>query len=380
MSAPLAGMRIGLLTASASRLGGGVFEAVLAQAALIRNLGGEPLVFALDDPASAADAPRFAPTPVAHFPVRGPGQPGFAPGLVKALLAADLACLHLHGIWLYPSFAGWRWARRTGRRYVVSPHGMLDPWIVGRGQWKKALARAGYERASWSAAAVLHALTASEQADLRRETGRNDAVLIPNPAPPAMAPDAVALREPVAVYIGRIHPKKNLLALIEAWRMATLPAGARLKIAGWGDAGDVAALEAAMLAAGASVEFCGPLYGEEKQRLLDEARFGILPSHSEGLPMAVLECWAAATPVLMSQACNLPIGFTAGAALDCGTTAESIRAALETALAMPQDRWDTMRKAALALAGGPFAAPTIAAAWAAAYRGPAQPQGGQDDP
>lgn len=49
MSGALAGIGIGLLTASASRLGGGVFEAVVAQADLIRGLGGEALVFALED-------------------------------------------------------------------------------------------------------------------------------------------------------------------------------------------------------------------------------------------------------------------------------------------------------------------------------------------
>ena len=36
---------------------------------------------------------------------------------------------------------------------------------------------------------------------------------------------------------------------------------------------------------------------------------GILPSFSEGLPMAVLEAWAYGLPVLMTDHCNLPEGF-----------------------------------------------------------------------
>ena len=55
----ITGQRIGLLTASASRLGGGVSEAVIAQAQLLAELGAEPHVFALEDHFSEADRPRF---------------------------------------------------------------------------------------------------------------------------------------------------------------------------------------------------------------------------------------------------------------------------------------------------------------------------------
>ena len=94
----LAGLRIGLLTASASRDGGGVFEAVVRQAALIRAEGGEAPVFALADPHSEVDRGRFEGSAVQHFPVRGPRQIGWAPGLVPALIAAELDLLHLHGV------------------------------------------------------------------------------------------------------------------------------------------------------------------------------------------------------------------------------------------------------------------------------------------
>ena len=145
MSLPLSGKRIGLLTASASRAGGGVFEAVVAQAALIRTLGAEALVFALDDADTADDVERdrarFGPTPVSLAQVYGPRQIGFAPRLGQMLIDAQLDCLHLHGIWTYPSRAGSAWARATGRAFVISPHGMLDPWITARGRWKKVLAR-----------------------------------------------------------------------------------------------------------------------------------------------------------------------------------------------------------------------------------------------
>ena len=363
----LEGKRIGLLSAWASRLGGGVFEAVAAQARLIAGLGGQPMIFALNDAYSAEDAARFGDIPVQTFAVKGPGQIGYAPKLVAALNAAQLDCLHLHGIWMYPSLAASRWAAQTGKGYVISPHGMLDPWITARGRWKKALARTGYDRTSWRRASFLHALTAAEAADIARETGRDDSVVIANAGPdPAALPTTP--RPPHCLYIGRIHPKKNLLALVAGWGQANRSSDARLTLAGWGEPGDVAELERAVAAAGPSVEFVGPQYGPHKQALLDNARFTVLASHSEGLPMSVLESWAAGVPAIMTGQCNLPEGFAAGAALECGYDPAAIASVLERGLGMNSGEWLAMASAAHGLATGPFSTATIAARWAEAYR------------
>jgi poly(glycerol-phosphate) alpha-glucosyltransferase len=334
---------------------------------MIRTHGGEAVIFALADDHSTADGPRLAPSAVHLHAISGPAQIGYAPELMASLLAADLDCLHLHGIWMYPSRAGGRWAQLTGRPYVISPHGMLDPWITARGRLKKALARTGYERASWRAARAFHALTASEAADIRRETARDEIVVIPN-AGPAVAPFDDFARAPHVVYIGRIHSKKNLLALVAAWRLAALPPNSRLTIAGWGEPQDVTALKAAIGETADGIGFAGPVFGAAKQALLGAARFVILPSLSEGLPMAILEGWAAGSPAIMTVACNLPEGPAAGAALICNPDAASIAQALTQALHLGEPDWRAMAGAARALAAGPFAAETMAARWAEAYR------------
>ncbi|WP_299645468.1 glycosyltransferase [Sphingomonas bacterium] len=354
-----------MLTASASRAGGGVFEAVVRQADLIRAAGGAPCVFALTDEHVQADRARLGDTPVRDFRVRGPKQPGWAPGLLRALLAAELDLLHLHGIWLYPSYAGARWARATRRPYIVSPHGMLDPWITERGRAKKALARWGYERASWREAAALHALTQAEAADISRETGREDSLVIPNAAP-SLAPARARAGQGI-VYLGRIHPKKNLAALITAWR--GLAAGeATLTIAGWGGAADVAALERDVAAAGSSVRFVGAVHGEAKDALLRDARALILPSFSEGLPMVILEAWAAGTPTVITAQCNLPDGLATGAALACGHDAVSIGTALATTLQMKDTEWQRRSAAAQGLAASRFSLERVSMQWTQAYR------------
>lgn len=372
VTAALHGKRIGLLTASASRLGGGVFEAIVAQADLLRALGAVPVVIALNDAHSADDAPRFAGAELHHADLRGPGFFGYAPQLGAVLDNARLDLLHLHGVWMYPSQAASSWAARSGKPVLISPHGMLDPWITSRGRWKKVLARAGYERRSWRRAAAFHALTPREAEDIAHESGRAGSLIIANPAPPA-DPEPSASRAPTVAYLGRIHPKKNLASLVDAWMMldaaGALPAEARLTIAGWGDPIDVAALQAHLSTGSGNAEFVGPLYGTDKARLLSEARFLVLPSLSEGLPVAVLEAWAAGTPVLMSRECNLDIGFDLGAAIDCGIDPASIAATLREALMLDEVSWQTMSGAAHELAAGPFSAEAIARQWEAAYAG-----------
>jgi poly(glycerol-phosphate) alpha-glucosyltransferase len=365
--AGLAGSRITLLTASASRLGGGVASALYGHAAMLREAGAEVTVVALEDAHSEQDRHLLGSVPLRTAPVAGPRIYGYAPSLLDELLASEADILHLHGIWMYPSRAATQWARRTGRPYLISPHGMLDPWITGRGRGKKALARLGYERASWRHADAFHALTGDEAADIRREAGERRVIVIPNAGPPALA-EAPAARGPQVLYIGRIHAKKNLAALLEAWAAAALPHGAELTIAGWGGPGDVAALEALLTRAPASVRFVGPVHGEAKQALLEWARFVVLPSHSEGLPMTILEAWAAGTPTVMTAACHLPEGFAAGAALECATDPASIAAALGRALVLDEPGWRAMSEAALGLARSAFSAGQVTRQWVTAYR------------
>ena len=367
MTGALSGRRIGLLTASAGSRGGGVSQVVADLAAMIRSSGGEPLVFALDDTEREAAAAMLSPTPLTVAKILGPPQIGFAPRQLRQLLDARLDLLHLHGIWMHPSRVGAQWARATNRPYLISPHGMLEPWTATRGPLKKALARAGYERTSWARATAFHALTANEAQDIARETGRVETLVIPN-AGPACGLAPAASRLPEVLYLGRIHPKKNLTGLIEGWRLARRPAGARLNIAGWGDPGDVAEFQRILAAANEpSIVFLGPTFGGAKQRLLESSRFLILPTFSEGLPMVVLEAWAAGTPSLMSEACNLPEGFAAGAALNCGTSPGEIAQSLESGLSLTDPAWLAMAQAAQGLADGPFSAASVVRRWEQAY-------------
>ena len=364
---PLAGRRIGLVSSWLSRRNGGVFAAVLRQADLIQALGATPVIIGLRDADSAKDIQRVANSEVLLADPSGPDALGYSRDFPVLLREARLDMLHCHGIWQAHVAAAGRWARHTGRPLIVSPHGMLDPWIKQRGRWKKQLARIGWERQAWHAASLFHALTEDEGCDIRREVPSAQIAVVPNPAPPVSARDH-RFPGPTALFLGRLHKKKNLDALLAAWRIAQseLPNGANLIVAGWEDGARIARFEHA-LGDTSNVNFVGAAFGSQKQALFDVARFFVLPSLSEGLPMAVLEAWAAGVPSIMSEACHLPAGFASGAAIPSGTAPHSIAAALLEGFGKNKAEWDAMSQAASALASGPFGIDAVAMQWRDIY-------------
>ena len=86
-------MHIALLTASASRLGGGVASAVQVHAKLLREAGARVTFVALEVAHSEEDRALLGPTPLVTVPVKGPAFFGYAPSLVGRLLElAPISC------------------------------------------------------------------------------------------------------------------------------------------------------------------------------------------------------------------------------------------------------------------------------------------------
>src|SRR5215469_8874660 len=184
-----------VVTASASRLAGGLFSSVRRlHQTLSLDHGVNVHVFAFRDKFSEQDKALWEPLDIATYPVTGPRQIGYSPLLRQAILASKTDVGHTHGLWMYSSVATLDWHRKTRRPYVVSPHGMLDPWAVKNSAWKKKLASLLYERAHLQSAACMRALCHSEAASIRSFGLKNPICTIPNgidlptgavpPAPP----------------------------------------------------------------------------------------------------------------------------------------------------------------------------------------------------
>ena len=38
--------------------------------------------------------------------------------------------IHLHGVWMYPQYIGAKSAIKYKKPFILSPHGMLEPWLM----------------------------------------------------------------------------------------------------------------------------------------------------------------------------------------------------------------------------------------------------------
>jgi glycosyltransferase involved in cell wall biosynthesis len=321
-------MKIGILTSWLSHRGGGVFDVVRRIAPALQSPPHfQVSVFGLAEERSSAERTDWHGVQACAFPVWGSRAIGYAPRLVSALARAKIDVLHVHGLWMYPSVASLVWSHATRRPYVISPHGMLDGWALGNNRWKKLFALSAYERRHLEGAACLHALCEAEAESFRSFGLRNPICIIPNCVDQpsvAAASESGPVEEPLRtlLYLGRLHPKKGLVNLLLAWRRFEsrrgLPGGGwQLVLAGWGQGDyerDLNSL-AAQLGVMDSVRFAGPQFGLAKDAIYRKAAAFVLPSVSEGLPMVVLEAWSHGLPVMMTQHCNIPEGFAAGAAL-----------------------------------------------------------------
>jgi glycosyltransferase involved in cell wall biosynthesis len=382
-------MKILCIMDSVSRANGGIFE---AERKLQQNLaarGAEVQVIGLQDAHTESDRAAWRLLEPRAYPVTGPAAFGFAPELTRALMKSEADLGYLVGLWKYPSVAAQHWARRTGRPLVIAPHGMLDAWALKNSGFKKRIAGLLFQHEQLRRASCVRALCPAEVNSIRAYGITAPVCIVPNGIDlPELEKDA-APRHPllprgkkILFYLGQLHPKKGLVPLIAAWSKARASGEDWiLAIAGWGQGGHEAELKRLATESGlawadgstptdgnTSLYFLGPQFGDDKDACYRSCDAFILPSLSEGLPMAVLEAWAYAKPVLMTDACNLPEGFATRSALRIEPNEKSIGRGLGELFEMSEADRQKMGLRGRGLAETRFAWPKLAGEMSAVFR------------
>ncbi len=251
--------------------------------------------------------------------------------------------LHIHGLWEASTAIASRTARALGKPYVVSAHGMLEPWALANKRLKKLVYAHLVEHAVVRNAACLHALTHAEAMQYRAFGATGPIAVIPNAVdvPKELSPELFfeaypALRtKRVVLFLGRLHPKKGLDLLAAVWgRVAAEHPEAHLVLAGPDAEGTADKIRTSFAAAGAlpSVSLTGMLDSPMKWSALAAAELFVLPSYSEGLSMGALEAMGAGLPVIVTRHCNMPEVTRYGGGWEVEANPEALATALDSAL------------------------------------------------
>ncbi|HJQ70390.1 MAG TPA: glycosyltransferase [Blastocatellia bacterium] len=262
---------------------------------------------------------------------------------------------HIHAVFSHPCIAAAIACRKSGVPYIVRPLGSLDPWSMKQKRMRKLLMwRAGAGRMLREAAAI-HYTTADERRLAEASLALDNGVVIPlgietdnlqgRGVKELFRPRQASLGDrPYLLTLSRVHPKKNIELLIEAFlALAAEPEFDewRLVIAGDGEAAYIDSLKLMADKSGGRgrVIFSGWLDGDERVAALAGAELLALTSHQENFGLAAAEALACGVPVIVSTGVNLAREIEAAGAgwvvsLDC----RSLSSALREALAGEQER------------------------------------------
>lgn len=237
----------------------------------------------------------------------------YSPAMLQALQerVRGYDLVHLHSVYLWPTWATARVARSVGVPYLISPRGMLVKDLVRRkSRWKKTFWLKLIEKKNIELASALH-VTSQTEADALKDFGFKlpsvfniangiDSGLSIRNADVSNGVQAVLDQRPYILYLGRVNWKKGLDRLIRAWQSVN---DIRLVIAGNDEEGYTEELEKLAKDYGVEhrLEFVGSVHGEQKRRLYREAQLMVLPSYSENFGIVVLEALAEACPVVVTE-------------------------------------------------------------------------------
>jgi glycosyltransferase involved in cell wall biosynthesis len=274
--------------------------------------------------------------------------------------AATFAVAHLHACHNLPGVIAASEFTRVGVPYVVTPNGTARP-LERRVRAKQLFALTAGRSMLPRAARVL-AVSQSEVIQLR-EMGIDESAIaeISNPIDEAefdRAVDGDGYRrrmgladDPVVLFLGKLTPRKGVEDLVRAFASVADPR-AKLIVAG-NDMGAGASIVSLIqrLALEARVIRQGLLTGSERLDALGGADVVVYPSRDEIFGLVPLEALLAGTPVIVcnDSGCGEVISSTGGGLIVPPGDSATLRAAIETVLANPEEWRRQARHAAFAV-------------------------------
>ena len=221
-------------------------------------------------------------------------------------LIKDHKCdiIHSHGLWLQCNRHAAICARNLNIPHIISTRGMLEPWAFAHNFWKKRPLWFIWQKRALQEASAFCATSKQEAEGIRSLGFSQPIAIIPNGINLSYC-NHLSLHNncnKFALFLSRIHPKKGLIDLVDAWAKIR-PLGWQVVIAGPDENGHQAEVQRRINELGVKdvFKFIGSVDGAEKGNLYRSANLFILPTHSENFGIVIAEALASGTPVITTK-------------------------------------------------------------------------------
>ena len=228
-----------------------------------------------------------------------------------------------HGCWGRPTRIG-AGCHEKGFAWIYTPHGMLEPWSMSQKYLKKKIYWNLVEKRKIAGAGLVRSVSMVENKNLAKIFNQKVINVYNGVQLPAF--QSKENKEKFTfLFMARLHMKKGISELVEAWKSEmTGDERFELIIAGPDD-GELANIQPHI---NGNIKYVGPVYGEEKRKLLQNSHYYILPSKSEGFPTSVIEAMSYGMIPVISRGCNFPDVFDKQLGYEVGEDVESVRTIL----------------------------------------------------
>lgn len=234
--------------------------------------------------------------------------------IVETIEKGEIDIIHIHGIWMAAQWTALTAAKKYNLPCIVSPHGMLENWMWNyQKQFQKIKKETYFNlffKTALSSNTTFHAITPIELESLNKHLPIYHKVTIPNAVDPYSQHinNETHQFEKQFLFLGRIHPVKAVDVLIDAFIHANIGNDWKLIIAGPEYVPDyVVELKNKVISSGMEnrIIFAGPVYGEQKLKLIQQTWALITPSHSEVMGMVNLEAAIQQVPSITTHQSGL---------------------------------------------------------------------------
>lgn len=246
----------------------------------------------------------------------------------------QIDCIHIHGVWMFPQYIAAKFSIQNNIPFILSPHGMYEPWLWTKGTLKKKIYFHLLVKKNFSKATIIHAITKQEKTNLKSLFSTSKIVEIPNLIRETNNQlDRELIKEKYILYIGRLDTKKGIDLLINAF-IKINPSNFKLKIAGTFNSykKELDKFVTSSSFDTSKIEFLGFVEGNAKQELIKDAFILVAPSHSEVIGMVNLEAAILKTPVITTYQTGLDSLWNKNGGFLIDPTTEAIIEALKKVL------------------------------------------------